>query len=348
MILRIAIVDENRDYISRMLNTLGEYENLTLSVFTEQAALEQALLYQKFDVLLFNPDIYDGHMDGEKKFVPVVLLDEERGIQAQFQDYRKIRKYQRISKIYQQILEVYAEVCGDTGAVTGQAKTKVIAFYSPCGGAGKTTMALCAAAKYAVQGYRCLYLSLEDVASESCFLPQTGDKGISEIAASLGENINFTMKIQSLLQTRQDNLFYLNHFGSPNDVYELSVEEVKEMVQLFGNTGLFDVVVLDMMSVLDAKALAVFELADSIALIERGDEISNIKVGRFLEQAHIKNAYGKKMRRVLNFYRGKESQVKSDVPVIGRVNAMQNPVPAQFIAVTVQDGSSNCFLQLLG
>lgn len=266
-----------------------------------------------------------------------------------FSQARHVRrcKYQRISKIYQQILEVYAEVCGDTGVVAGQKKTSVIAVYSPVGGAGKTTTALCAATKYAVQGLRCLYLGLEDIGSEECYLPGSDVRGVSEIAACLGENMNFTMKIQSLLQTGQNNLFYLNHFESPNDVYELSTEDLKELMEVFEKSGLFDVIVVDMSCSMDAKAQVVFELADRIVVVEKTDRIASAKMTGFLNQMHIINAYGKKMVRLLNFYTGRESTVPSEIPVIGRINVAQNPEPGQFIAAAAQDACSNCLLQLL-
>ena len=120
MILKIAIADTNEEYVKRILSVLEEYEELNLSVFTDENTLEQALMSQKFDVLLFDASVYDGHADGGKRFLPILLLDETQGVASQFQKTKKIRKYQRISKIYQQILEVYAEVCGDTVVVAGQ------------------------------------------------------------------------------------------------------------------------------------------------------------------------------------------------------------------------------------
>ena len=347
MVLKIAIADKNEEYVERLLGVLEEYEELNISVFTDETALEQALMSQKFDVLLFDASVYNGYADGNKKTLQILLLDEEKGVPEQFQKIRKIRKYQRISKIYQQILEVYAEVCGDMGTIAGQKKTSIVAVYSPIGGAGKTTVALCAATKYAMQGKRSLYLSLEDIGSQECYLPRTEERGISEVVARLDENINYAMKVQSLMQTKQTNLFYLNHFDSPNDVYELSPEDVKNLIDVLGKTGLFDVIVLDMECSMDAKALTVFEVADHIVVVEKADNMAASKMTCFVNQAHIKNAYGKKMVRVQNFYMGRESAVNSEIPVIGRINAAQNPDPAQFITAIAQDGCSNCLLQLV-
>lgn len=61
----------------------------------------------------------------------ILLLDENTGVDESFLDFKKIYKYQRVSKIYQQILEAYSEVCGDTGNIIGQKATSVVSFYSP-------------------------------------------------------------------------------------------------------------------------------------------------------------------------------------------------------------------------
>lgn len=254
MVLNIAIADKNEEYIERITSVLEGYEGMNLSVFTEENSLEEALTSREFDILLFDQSVYDGHIEVGKKFLPIMLLEEEHGVNIQFQNYKKIRKYQRISRIYQQILELYSEVSGDFTDVAGQKQTAIVVVCSPVGGAGKTTLALAAATKYAVQGYRCLYINFENIASDECYLPQTGTKGMSEIAAQLGEKINFTLKIQSLLQKKRDNLFYLNHFDSPNDIYELTLEETKELLEIFERSGLFDIIVVDMNGCTDKKS----------------------------------------------------------------------------------------------
>jgi cellulose biosynthesis protein BcsQ len=347
MILKIGIADANVEYVERMLSVLEGYDNLNLSVYTSRAALEQALTSRQFDVLLFDPSVYDGQMEVKKNVLTVMLLDEDSGVPETCRSFKKIKKYQRISKIYQQILELYAEICGDMGTVVGQRNVPAIAFYSPVGGVGKTTLALASAAKLAMQGYRCFYLNLEDIASEDCFLPQNAERGISEIASYLGENINFTMKIQSLLQSKGENLFYLNHFDSPNDIYEMSETEIVELLEQLKKTGFFDAIVIDMGVGIDHRALGIFEAVEKIVLVEKADAMAVRKLNGFLSQAHIMNEYHRKMYRVLNFDMGRGSNITSDVPLIGRINAAQNPDAAQFISFLANDTCSNFALQLL-
>lgn len=346
MVIRIAIADEDIEYINRIINILERYDNLDILAYTDTDALENAIRTKKIDILLFGSSIISPYMLEDRDFIPVVLWDEENGSQEVMQ-YRKIYKYQRISKIYQQILEIYAEISGDSGEMQGQNKAAIVAFYSPVGGAGKTTLALAAATKYARQGKRTIYLNLENMASDDCYLPETEGHGISEVAASLEDNINHTLKIQSLLQTKRENLFYLNHFDSPNDFAELSAEEEKQLIEVIQKTGLFDVIIIDMQTVTDEKSKIVFELADRIALIEKPDEMAEKKLHRFYGQAYIMNEYGRKMVRILNFYTGHEKNTAVDITLLGRINAAQNPDAAQFITAIAEDISNNYLLNLV-
>lgn len=152
MILKIAIADANTEYAEKILSVLEGYDNLNLSLYTDKAALELALTSKQFDILLFDSSVYDGQVETNKTSLTVMLLDEEAGVPETCQSFKKIKKYQRISHIYQQILELYAEVCGDAGNVVGRGKAATIAFFSPVGGVGKTTLALTAATKLAIAG----------------------------------------------------------------------------------------------------------------------------------------------------------------------------------------------------
>lgn len=176
---------------------------------------------------------------------------------------------------------------------------------------------------------------------------QSDAKGLSEMAANLGENINFTMKLQSLIQKKQDRLYYLAQFQSPNDLYELSEDEEKELIDVICNTGLFDILVIDMGVSVNQKALALFELSDKIQVIEKPDVISMEKMKCFYRQSHIINAYGNKMSRTVNFYRGKDNIVETDIPIVGRINVTQNPDPTQFVEAMAKDSCTNYLLQMI-
>ena len=232
--------------------------------------------------------------------------------------------------------------------MAGQGRTTAIAIYSPVGGVGKTTLALTMASKLALQGYRTFYLNLEDMASEDCYLPQNAEKGLSEIALHLGESIHFSMKVQGLLQSKLEKLYYLNHFDSPNDLCEISEEELSDLLRQLDRTGLFDYMIVDMGTALNGKTIRIFEMADRIVVVERADAIAQKKLERFFSQVHIMAEYGGKMSRVLNFDRGRGSQIACEAPLAGKINAVQNPDAAQLITALTGDAGSSFLLRIAG
>ena len=333
MLIRIAVADENEEYLGRLVRVLEEYKDLSLSVYTDRSSLEKSLVSRSFDILLFGSGVYDGQVNLKKNMLAVMLWDEEETVSEACRSFPKINKYQRISSIYKQILELYADICQDVGGFAGRNSVASIAFYSPAGGSGKTTLALTAATKLAMLGYKTFYINFEDMASEDCYLPQDSEKGLSELAVYLNSEINFPMKLQSLLHTKTDHLYYLNHFESPNDIYAMTEQEMGELLLKISRSELFDYVVVDMGVALDAKALSVFEQVQKIVLVEKPDAIASHKMKRFMEQTHIMNLYKEKMVRVLNFDNGQPPENSDQIPLAGKVGRVQNPDSAQLITM---------------
>ena len=129
MLIRIAIADSDNEYIDRLTNVLETYDDVSLSIYTDRYALETALMTKSFDVLLFSPELFDGQVSIASSTVTVMFLDEEKSVPQSCLSFAKVRKYQRISVMYQQILELYAEVCGEMPqGVLGQNGVTMIAF----------------------------------------------------------------------------------------------------------------------------------------------------------------------------------------------------------------------------
>lgn len=341
MNIRLAIADSDTEYLKRLSDGLEEYKELNFSVYAEKESLEKALREKRFDVFLFDASVYERGLSLGNTSLAILLLNDSGDIPAGCENFPKIKKYQRISIIYKKILETYADICGHRGVLSEQKQTRIVAFYSPVGGSGKTTMALVAASRLAAMGYKTFYLNLESIASDHCYLPQTGGKGMSDLLGCLGTNVNFGMKLQGLLQTKIENFFYLNHFETPNDIYEMRSDEIGELAASMLGTGLFDFLVIDMDTSIDERALKTFDIADQIVLVEKPDVAAEAKLKIFFKQAHIIQEYGRKMRRILNFDIGKANAGRMDIPQIGKIGMVQNPDAAQLITMLSGSRSSD-------
>lgn len=338
MLIRMAIVDLDKEYISRIANVLETYDDVSLFVYTNKDIFEADLKRKKFDILLFAPEFLESLVLVDSSTVTVVFLDDEHPVSEAFHNIAKVRRYQRISMMFQQILEFYAEVCKETPeGVLGQNGVALIAVYSPAGGVGKTTAALVTAVKLAENGYRTLYLNMEDTAAEDYYLPQNGAKGLSDILNILGSNVNFSLKVQSLLQSKLENFYYFNHFTSPGDLEEMTAEEMTELLRALEYSGLFDSIIIDMGVAMPHKLIDLFEMVHKIVLVEKPDMVAARKIERFLSQAHIMNEYGSKMSRLLNFEAGREVKSDSKIPRIGSLPLIPNPDPEQLITILAEN-----------
>lgn len=347
MNIKLAIADKNEEYIKRLLSVLEEYDDLSISVYTDKKSLGKALSEKNFDVLLFDASVYEGQFLHGKTTLVIMLLDEAEYIPEECKSLPKIKKYQRISKIYKNVLELFADVCGDTGILSGQKKSRAVVFYSPIGGAGKTTLSLASARRLAIMGYRTFYLNLEDIASEAFYLSQTEEKGMSEMLNCLGTGVNFKVKLQGFMQVKGENLFYLNHFDTPNDIYELAPDETEELVHAIQNTGLFDFLFIDMGTSLDGKTVKIFEAADYVVVIEKPDAVGAEKLETFFRQTYIMKEYGKKMKGLLNFDIGRTNVFEEKLTQIGRIHMMQNPDAGQFITMLSESNMSDFVREFL-
>ena len=345
MILKVAIADTNVDYVGRIADVLGGYPDVKISMYTDKSKLELAVTSKNIDVLLFDPSIYTGEVGLKSDTLAIMLVDDEVPIPETCKSFKKVKKYQRISRVYNKILEYYSEFCPSRG-IDSEGKTNIYAFYSPVGGVGKTTIALATAARLASMGKKVLYVNLEDIPSDGFYLPQDGEHGLSLLATQLGENVNFGMKVQSLLQNKSENFFYVNHFDSPNDSYDLTEDEAKMLLEQLATTSLFNCIVVDLGIGLDKKILSVFDIVDKVVIVEKHDNVSIQKLKTFYDQAHIVNAFAEKMIRVQNLSYGARADITDKAPLVGSINAVMNPDAAQPVNMMASDASLSFVAQL--
>lgn len=331
MSIRLAIASDDSDYLQRLSYKLQDFEELQLSLFEDTEKLKEALTSKRFDILLFTPSIYPGECVGEKVSIKLMLYDEDDDVTERQEGIRRVRRYQRISYIYNELLEAYSILGKPISGGLGKSVTKLISFYSPVGGSGKTTLALAAATRIAREGRSVFYVNLEDMPSDEFYLPNAYERGMTDLIHGLGNNMNAEAKLRGLMQCKNERLYYTKHFDSPNDLKELSAEETSQLLNSITSSALFDYVIVDMSTRYDDKTSKIFEISDEIVVVERGDEISEAKMASFYSQLFITSEYGHKMKRVVNFNTGKTLNIATDVEKIGEVYMTQVADPGAFI-----------------
>lgn len=346
MIVRLAIADSNKSYIDRLVLELEKKDELVISIYTEKENMSSLISQEMPDVVLISPELFDADMVFPQGTLPILFIDDMNNIQGDFANYKCISKFQRISKIYKKVLEFYSEVCGSLTMSSGNGTARIFAFFSPVGGVGKTTVSLAAATKLARVGRRVFYLNMEDFASESCFLKQDAEHGMSEIMECLGTSSNFKMRMQSYLQQNEDGLYYLNHFSSPNDIKALEPAEIEKLLNEIRDTEFFDYIFVDMGVMLDEKNLKLLECAERIVMVEKADDIAKQKMQSFYSQTYIMNRFAKKMVRVMNMNNGLHGGIINSTLFVAGIHVLPEATAKQKIIKMSKDNSTDFIFEL--
>ncbi len=321
MLIKLAVADQNIDYLERLSEVLGDYPEIRVLSYSEKDTLAKAIAKRQMDVLLLDPSMYSDSYELSAVSATVMLVGDGN-IPYVCEDFQRINKYQRVSEIVRQMRTLCADKLKlNSGVSAGTAS--VAAFYSPVGGSGKTCAALIAVTKLAASGKRVCYINLESFPSDGCYLPQNAEDGIASILSRRGQKEEqVKLYISGIYQTKADKLHYFCHFTSPNDYAALEPDDIRWLIKIVRTSGCFDVVIIDTGSEFDDKVKTILESADRIVLLERADSISKTKLELLLSQLFVAEDYASKMVRVLNFYNGIESTLSTEIPLVGKLSAL--------------------------
>ena len=286
MEIQLLIATGDCDYSEHLSNILAEYhaDAIDVSVSSEPENLRELLAARKFDVALLDESMIEG-ADLDSINLPLMLWAECDGAAEGSAELKKVRKYQRISSMVSDILEIYSKELKNERGLYSK-KARITAVWSPVGGVGKTTAAIAYSAGRAAEGKQVIYLDLEPFSSVHAYFAETG-RSISAIFEMLetGEG-NIKMLIRSIRQ--QDDSSDVMYFSRPenfDDMNILNAENIAELLDACSEVA--DELVVDMSCACDERTQTVFELADRIFLVTDASHTAQIKYSQFVSQHNI-------------------------------------------------------------
>lgn len=309
---KVAIVDTDQIYLTRFSKTFGNKyaDKIDVFSFSSWEAYENSEEKNRFDMLMIAEGVVDIKNLTEK--TPIAVLVGQNDIDT-VDGNTAICKYQKHEIIVKQILEFCLEgeevrftkrnVLGNT--------TKVIYVTSATGGTGTTTMAI-SLAKYLTQkGKKVLYLSFEKNPATDLFLHAQGESSFSDVIYLIkSKKNNLISRIENIIQRDESGVFFIPPCRTVFDINELSVNEIKPLLQELCTVGSYEAIIID--SLLDFNEAGFFscDYADQILLVANGTKIDSQKLrqlhaafniwdkernSRFISKTHlIYNCYGSK------------------------------------------------------
>lgn len=285
--INIVIADSDELYLNHLTNYLIEHINtFDVCSFTTKESLIRYIgdKSNKVDIIAFTEDLMDGTISIANAPVKILLSD---GSFSDIEDFEKVNKYQKAEKFVNDILMIYAEKTGRVEAVsTGDKETKLVGFFSPVGGCGKTTLALATACALGVQGKRVFYLNAERLNSTHNVLNEAPEGSLSDLYLSVktkGANIGLRI-IANKYNDVNANISYINPAESSLEINELTMSEFEKMLKEFEQLGEFDVVIVDFDSEFSKDKIELLSCMDKIIIPFTSENISMSKTGLLIKE----------------------------------------------------------------
>lgn len=285
--INIVIADSDELYLNHLTNYLIEHMNtFEVCSFTTKDNLIKYVgdKSNKIDIIAFTEDLMDGTISVANAPAKILLSD---GSFTELEEFETVNKYQKAEKFINDILMIYAEKTGRVEAVsTGDKETKLVGFFSPVGGCGKTTLALAAAYALASQGKRVFYLNAEKLNSTYNILNESSEGSLSDLYLTVktkGANIGLRI-IANKYTDENTNISYINPAESSLEINELTLDELKKLLKEFEQLGEFDTVIVDFDSEFGKEKIDILKCMDKIIIPFTSEGLSLAKTGLFIKE----------------------------------------------------------------
>lgn len=292
--LLIAVTDS--DYVEHFSQVLSEkYADVfEISVCGSAERLSDLLSTHGYTLALLEPSIVEG-IPLDRVRLPVILSDGSTVPSPAEAGMTTVQKYQRISKLTGQLLELCAKIAPH-GAESTAGRARITAVWSPAGGVGTTTTALAYAARRAADGKRTTYLDLDYFSGARAYFPETG-KSISSVLERLDENVELLLRSVRQMDVGSG----ISYYCRPENYDDMNVLSTQETLALVDACALgMDEVVIDLPGACDERIRRILDLADTVFLVHNSSKAAQAKVEQFSTQGSTFAAIRPKLVLVAN------------------------------------------------
>lgn len=284
----LVIAETDNMYVNNLMNFISQnYSyNFNIVCFTEK---EYFMKYiekgNKAEILLINPELYYEGINSDNFELVVALLDNNS---TGFKGFNSIKKYQSADKICNELIRLYEAKNGSNEkSGEGDISTKIITYYSPIGGIGKTTLALSTALSLTKAGKKVIYVNLEDIQSTSAFFDSVNSNAsLSDIIYSIKERTDKFKEVllNTVSEDNKTGIFYFGMVDSVLDIEELTSEDLKELLENLIKVNIYDYVIIDLGTNLNSNYGCILSKSLNVIVPIGQDRLSSGKIDTMLNQ----------------------------------------------------------------
>lgn len=261
--IQMIIADTDKFYLEHLAGYFMEAaRQCEIATFSEKTSLVKYLsVVRHTDILLADREMIGPELETADVGVKLCLAEDDSCTEG----WENIKKYQKAKALLQEIMLKYAEATGKTESLKGNKRTRTVAFYSPAGGTGKTTLAIQTAAACEKAGLRTFYLNLEKTDSSSLIFERSPGS-MSDIFLSL-KTRGADTAVKVLASCKEDKSTGIHYISGPDSIMEyteLTQEEMKKLINSVEMLNEYDVLLLDLASEFHAEKAELLRQCDLI------------------------------------------------------------------------------------
>ncbi|PKM51593.1 MAG: hypothetical protein CVV02_06575 [Firmicutes bacterium HGW-Firmicutes-7] len=249
--LEVAICEWDQGYVHKLASYLLTYNihHFSVHVLSTESNLLKFLKNNPIDILLISEKLYIKMT--KKPLIEVTILLVDHLISTSLLQMPKINKYQQGHLIVDEIVAYYTSLCSkELVSATANTTTELICVYSPIGGSGKTTISLALANTLALQGYKTLFLSLEEIPSYSKMLEMNFSSSMSDLLYHISKRTeNLLMKLEGIKKT--DRITGMSYIPPPiykEDMIGVAEEDWIYLMDYLLNAKEYQYIIIDFTS----------------------------------------------------------------------------------------------------
>ncbi len=274
----MAIYDVDPLFADRFAEAVNQKERVPFTVmsFASMERLKRFAEEEQVEILLIDAKLKEEA--GQIRAGQVVFLSDGETIPEL--EERSVYKYQSADHIIREVMACYStRSVQPIPAVVGN-KSILIGVYSPVNRCLKTSFSLVLGQVLAKDG-SALYLNLEDCSGLRRLIGPSGPGDLSDLFYHHSQGNLSWAKLRSLVYT-WGSLDYILPARYPEDLCQISGEEMAQLLGRLAGEGMYDTIVVDL-GQFGKKAVDILEICDKIYMPVRQDRVSVAKIEEFEE-----------------------------------------------------------------
>lgn len=330
MKIRIAIFENDKLYLNRFFDYMSKNysDKVEIHGFSSKDTLTEFLDVNDVEILLVS-DIEASNFKQYDENLIVIQLAEKDTVNS---DIKTILKYQKISLIYKEILNVYSEKYKTFSHKSNNLNANIISFMSSGSGTGTSLIASSFAKYLSLNNKKVLFLDIQAFPTVNCIFNGDGKFSLSEIIFAIKSNkADINARLESSLKIDKSGVMFYDSCSNPLEQNEITKDDLGFLLEFLKNSGLYEYIIVDMDYCINEISKYMLKASDKIVFVSNSTNENNLKLNSIFSsidmiQKKTGENYLKKISIIYNkFIKEKSNSIRfNNIHVLGYLPMIEN------------------------